>query len=107
MYLNFYLGRNLISVIEKGTFEGMVFLKYLTLSRNRISQIKSGAFIGLVSIRTLNMNRNCLGQLNSEIFIGIRKVQKYLFISIKFPPFRMEHLIIFMLLFKSDLMITI
>ena len=54
----FLKGRNLIEVLEKDCFFGLVHLKTLDLSENKLVELRSADFLGLSNLEELNITNN-------------------------------------------------
>ena len=59
---------NNISVIEKGAFNNLTMLRYLSLYNNNIYHLVPGAFLGIERLESLDLSQNYLQTVEWNVF---------------------------------------
>ncbi len=67
---NLYLLWNSITTIEKGAFNGLVQLTYLSLRQNLMKSLESGVLSPLESLRTLVLTENHISTIEKGALVG-------------------------------------
>uniref|UniRef100_A0A4W6CLK3 TIR domain-containing protein n=1 Tax=Lates calcarifer TaxID=8187 RepID=A0A4W6CLK3_LATCA len=67
---------NKLQQINRGDFDGMSKMRFLSLSMNQIVHVDDGSFIHLVALTTLYMSLNKLTKLSGNVFQGLSNLTR-------------------------------
>ena len=74
-FTSLYLGREGLTSLKAGDFEGLSSLESLNLESNRLTELPEDLFAGLSNLEQLALNRNQLSELPDELFAGLSKLR--------------------------------
>ncbi|XP_035682678.1 leucine-rich repeat-containing protein 15-like [Branchiostoma floridae] len=69
------LGKNQITMIQKGAFANLPQLQKLYLYHNKITMIQEGAFVNIPQLQELNLSYNKITMIQEDTFVNLPKLQ--------------------------------
>ena len=101
-----YLSHNLITEIDRGTFQNLTNLTALSLEYNLIMKMADGAFLGLTNLNYLYLRKNQLTKLSSEVFWDLCSLTNMYLTQnnlVKIPDMSYAHNLIYLTLDNNNL----